>query len=73
MTLPAGICIDRTLLPYFSDRLPTRFEADYLVFVSDQFSPRKIGVFAFGRMNSIADSQTSARHQPSFPDAQTAR
>lgn len=52
MTLPGGICIDRSLLPYFADYLPRGFEADYLVFVSDQFGPRKVNVYAFGRMNS---------------------
>ena len=48
MTLPAGLCIDRTLLPFFADRIPAGFQADYLIFVSDQFGPSKISVYAFG-------------------------
>ena len=51
LTLPAGICIDRTLLPHFADRIPPGFDAEYLVFVSDQFGAHRVGVYAFGSMN----------------------
>ena len=54
LTLPAGICIDRTLLPYFTERMPSGFQADYLLFVSDQFGVRKVNVYAFGRMTETA-------------------
>ncbi len=49
LTLPAGICIDRSLLPHFADRIPSGFDADYLVFVSDQFAAHKVSVYAYGR------------------------
>lgn len=50
LTLPAGICIDRTLLSHFADRIPAGFNAEYLIFVSDQFGHHRIGVYAFGTM-----------------------
>jgi len=54
LTLPAGICIDRSLLPYFADRIPTGFDADYLVLVSDQFAVHKVSIYAYGRKHSGA-------------------
>ncbi|MCP4248585.1 MAG: hypothetical protein GY778_16165 [bacterium] len=47
-TLPAGICLDRSCLPYFADDIRPDFQAEYLVFVSDQSGPHRIHVFAFG-------------------------
>lgn len=49
MTLPAGICVDKTLLAHFADRIPMGFKVEYLVLVSDQFGPRKVSVYAFGQ------------------------
>jgi len=66
MVLPAGICIDKTLLPYFADRIPAGFDAEYLIFVSDQFSPHKVGIYAFGNSaTSKAPSPASPATQPS--------
>lgn len=49
MALPAGICLDRGLLPHFRDLMPAGFEASALVFVSNQYLAPAIGVYAFGR------------------------
>jgi DNA-binding beta-propeller fold protein YncE len=49
MPLPAGICLDRQLLPYFADLIPDTFEVSCLVFVSNQYSRPAILVYAFGR------------------------
>lgn len=52
LILPAGVCVDRTLLPHFADWMPAGFDAEYLIFVSDQFGKHKIAVYAFGAMAS---------------------
>ncbi len=57
MMLPAGICTDRTLLPHFADRMPEGFHPDYLIFVSDQFGLRKVGVYAFGSADATGQPQ----------------
>ena len=49
MALPAGVCLDKTLLPHFADRVPPGFDVEYLVFVSDQLGRDKVGVYAFGQ------------------------
>ena len=49
VTLPAGICLDRSALPYFADLVRPDFEAEYLIFVSDQSGPDRVHVYAFGR------------------------
>jgi sugar lactone lactonase YvrE len=52
MRLPAGVCLDRSSLPYFADLIRPDFEAQYLIFVSDQMGPDRVHVYAFGRGTS---------------------
>ena len=49
LSLPAGICLDRSALPYFADLVRPDFEAEYLIFVSDQLGPGRVHAYAFGR------------------------
>ncbi len=49
LTMPAGVAISRSLLPFLADRIPDGFSADYLIFVSDQFGPWGVRIYAFGR------------------------
>lgn len=46
--LPAGIHIDYDNLAYFSDYVHPNFQAEYLIYVTNQAGPFKINVFAFG-------------------------
>lgn len=48
MVLPASIALDASSLPYFQDLIHPDFQADYLLFVSNQYGPRLINVYAFG-------------------------
>ena len=49
MGMPSGVAIDRTSLPAFEKYIDKDFRAEYLVFVSNQYGPNKIGVYAFGK------------------------
>ncbi len=49
MVLPAGLCLDRSMIQNFSDWMPSGFVPRYLLFVASQFGPGRIGVYAFGR------------------------
>ncbi len=49
MPSPAGICVDRSCLAYFDELVSPGFEAEYLIFVSNQVGPDKILVYAFGQ------------------------
>ncbi|MDP6527039.1 MAG: hypothetical protein QGH15_22905 [Kiritimatiellia bacterium] len=49
MGMPAGIVTDRTSLPAFQKYIDKNFKAEYLLFVTNQFGPNKICVFAFGK------------------------
>jgi hypothetical protein len=49
MPAPAGICTDRSCLPYFRHLIAPDFAAEYLIFVSNQVGPDKILVYAFGQ------------------------
>ena len=46
--LPAGVHIDYDNLQYFSEYLDPNFQAEYLVYVTNQAGPFKINVYAFG-------------------------
>ncbi len=48
LVLPAGIAVDATSIPYFKQHIHKDFNAEYLVFVSSQYGPRLINVYAFG-------------------------
>ncbi|NIA06644.1 MAG: hypothetical protein GWP14_03245 [Actinobacteria bacterium] len=48
MGLPAGLAIDATSLNVFRRFVSKDFEAEYLLFVVNQFGTNKIGVYAFG-------------------------
>ena len=53
MSLPAGIAIDKTSLTAFKKYVDPRFEAEYLVFLVNQYGAHKIAVYAFGRATNI--------------------
>ena len=48
LVLPAGIAVDASSIPYFKQYIHKDFKAEYLVFVSSQYGPRLINVYAFG-------------------------
>ncbi len=49
MTLPAGLCMDRSLIKHFATKLPKNFMPEYLIFVANQLGPGRLGVYAFGQ------------------------
>ncbi len=50
MGMPAGAAIDTSTLEFFRPFIEPGFEAEFLVFVANQFGQNKIGVYAFGEM-----------------------
>ena len=64
MTLPAGICVDRSLLEVFRDRLPDGFVADYLILVANSVGEHGIGVYAFGIFENAPALVGRARERP---------
>ncbi len=59
LSLPAGIAVDSSLLPYFRRYLPDGFDAEYLIFVSDQFGDHRINVYAKGHMSHASGSSST--------------
>lgn len=53
LTLPAGVAIDYQNLEFFKRYAKPGFAMDYLVFVSSQFGPNKVDVFAFGKLAGV--------------------
>jgi hypothetical protein len=49
MYLPAKVAVDYNSLKYFEKYLEPNFEAEYLVFVTNQFGDRMINIYAFGK------------------------
>ena len=49
MGMPAGVAIDRTSLPAFQKYIEKDFQAEYLLFVANQYGPNKICIYAFGK------------------------
>lgn len=50
MWLPADIAIDYNNLEYFSQFVDPDFELQYLIYVTNQYGPDKIGVYGFVKM-----------------------
>lgn len=48
VNLPADITIDYDNIDYFKKYLSPKFEAKYLLFISSNFGPNKVNVYAFG-------------------------
>jgi len=48
MLLPATLAIDATSVPYFEGFVHPDFEVDYLLFVTNQYGPHLVNVYAFG-------------------------
>jgi hypothetical protein len=46
--LPAGIAIDYDNIRYFKNYISPKFEAEYLLFVTSNYGPNKVNVYAFG-------------------------
>lgn len=49
LSVPAGIAIAPAGIPSLQDRVPDGFETKYFIFVSDQFGPWHVRVYAFGK------------------------
>jgi sugar lactone lactonase YvrE len=49
MGMPSGVAMDSTSISAFKKYIDSDFNAEYLLFVSNQYGPNKIGVYAFGR------------------------
>ncbi|MBE0641253.1 MAG: hypothetical protein IH599_04405 [Bacteroidales bacterium] len=47
MYLPAKVCVDYGNLDYFRDLVDSRFDLRYLIYVTNQYGPDKIGVYGF--------------------------
>ncbi len=73
MGMPAGLVIDRSMMPAFQKYVDEDFEAEYLLFVANQFGKHKIGVYAFGKSKTADYSNptprpaASAATQPARP------
>lgn len=64
LLLPAKVTIDYDHLRYFERYLAPDFEPDYLAFVTSQFGPRRVHVFAVGKRRGVrypTDEELSAR------------
>ena len=48
LVLPASLAVDATSIPYFSQYIHKDFDVEYLLFVSSQYGPHLISVYAFG-------------------------
>lgn len=48
LVLPASIAVDASSIPYFKQYIHKDFDAEYLLFVSSQYGPHLISVYAFG-------------------------
>lgn len=73
MGLPAGVAIDRTSLPAFEKYIDKDFQAEYLLFVTNQYGPNKIGVYAFGKSRTadytVKKPLTATRPKPATQPA----
>jgi hypothetical protein len=49
LLLPADVWIDDQHLEHFREFVAPEFEAEYLIFVTSQFGPRQVNVFAYGK------------------------
>ncbi len=48
LVLPSTLAIDASSLPYFKQYIHKDFNAEYLLFVANQYGPHLVNVFAFG-------------------------
>ena len=48
MVLPATLAVDASSIPYFEEFAHPDFEVEYLLFVTNQFGPHLVNVYAFG-------------------------
>lgn len=53
MGLPAGLAIDASSFNVFGKYVDANFDAQYLLFVANQFGNNKIGVYAFGHQRGV--------------------
>jgi len=54
MVLPAQVAIDYDNVKYFQQYADPNFQIEYLILVTNQFSPRRINVYGFGKMKGQA-------------------
>jgi sugar lactone lactonase YvrE len=74
MILPATLTADKTSLPYFAQYVHKDFKVDYLLFVTNQYGPYLVQVYAFGAFPEgykLAESQI-ATLPPMAPQEETA-
>jgi len=48
LVLPAAVATDATSIPYFKQYIHTDMDVEYLLFVTSQFGPYLVSVYAFG-------------------------
>ena len=61
MVTPTGLAIDASSLPYFRQYVSKDFEAEYLLFVANEFGKDKISVLAFGNTEKAKIAATRPR------------
>ncbi len=54
LMLPAGVAIDNTSLDAFKRYIAPSFQAEYLVFLVNQYGENKVAVYAFGRSSNVS-------------------
>jgi DNA-binding beta-propeller fold protein YncE len=59
--MPTGLAIDGSSLPYFRQYVSKDFDAEYLLFLTDEFGKNKISVIAFGNSNKAKIAATRPR------------
>jgi sugar lactone lactonase YvrE len=52
INLAAGIAVDYDNVKYFKEYLSPNFDAEYLLFVTSNFGPNKVNVYAFGNYHN---------------------
>jgi len=68
LELPAAVAIDTTSIPYFKQYFHEDFTPKYLLFVTSQYGPRAVSVYAFGSFpEGYRLSESDVTTLPSLP------
>jgi len=62
MSIPACAVIDKTMLPLFKSYIDPDFQAEYLLFLSNQYGRNKVAVYAYGK--SRTGKYIPVKHAP---------
>jgi len=71
LVLPAAVAIDATSMPYFKEYIHKDFNAEYLLFVSNQYGQHLLSVYAFGSFPEgyrLSQSQIASLPSPTAQD-----